>query len=619
MNVNDQTIMLRRAVREPYAALTAVEVDIRALAVDLMHLIRQEIGERPFAEIAIEIGTGAGELHEQCRETVKEWPPEAGVLCLADETAGMDEETRRQFWVEMNALRESWAALNCHVIFFLLPGSYRMLTQIADHLADWIPLKLHFTYSPEQNGEMRENMISHSDVLSSERMSPNVARQVLAALERQLAEAILREDDEKLLVKRFYWPMFRAAVVLNELHRASVLREKIKEEDVPEKKLPEWWFLNYCLAIKFNKLSSAEYWVERLHYWAEKHENLLWQRQAYHIYGRIAQEKRDLSAAEKWFQKSLTIKVKQANDSSAALTYHQLGMIAEEQHDFQLAEQRYFEALAIKEALKYEHGAGITYHQLGMVAQKKRNFEKSEVFYKKALEIFVRHGDHHSAAGIYHQLGVIAQKKRDFLSAEKEYRKALTIFEKQGDRNKVAMTYHQLGTIAQEQLDLQTAEKWYRKAINIHENLDNKKNVAFTSHNLGMIAQIQGEFKTAEIWYQKSLEINEKLNNEYEMANTFGALGTLAGFQKKYEEAGKLFIKALILFSHYKNQYKEKTLIDGFMLLTKHAPHDICQKLKIMWKKAGLGEFPQKVLDIDRPPCSAPELRGNNSSPQPEQ
>ncbi|MBW2742650.1 MAG: hypothetical protein JRE64_28450, partial [Deltaproteobacteria bacterium] len=61
-----------------------------------------------------------------------------------DDGQKQDEKAPR-FWADMNAQRESWDALNCHIIFFLLHSNYRLLLQAAEHLADWMPLKLHIT------------------------------------------------------------------------------------------------------------------------------------------------------------------------------------------------------------------------------------------------------------------------------------------------------------------------------------------------------------------------------------------------------------------------------------------------------------------------------------------
>ncbi len=170
----DHLTLLRRAVREPISGMTAAEIDTVYRAKEIISDLQSEIVERPFAEIALKTDAGAGRFHEQCREIVELWPPDEGVLSVIDEE-NAEEHGAYEFWTGMNALREAWEALNCHIVFFLLPASYLRLLHIADHLADWMPLKLHLIDRPKE-GYSDRGMDSGTSLFSEgTEMSPKAA------------------------------------------------------------------------------------------------------------------------------------------------------------------------------------------------------------------------------------------------------------------------------------------------------------------------------------------------------------------------------------------------------------------------------------------------------------
>ena len=538
-------VLLRNAARQTASGLTAVEVDTEWRAADLVKTLSAELGKRPFEKIPIRVSEGASALLAACRRASRQWPPEEGVLFVVD-GQNQDEDAARRFWIEMNGLRESWGALDCHVIFFLLPASYRMLVRAADHLADWMPVKLHITHS-EKIPFSAEHRTADASVLSGD-MSPQTARRQLSALQSQLATELQKGTPDGLLIRRYYLPMLEAAVAVNDLHRAKALRKKISETDVSRADLVQWLSLNFNIDMESRRLDQARDWAEKLLKRSREIKNRIWEVDAYHKLGRIAEERRDFETAEKWYRKSLEISEKHGNDHDASLTYGQLGRIAEERRDFETAEKWYRKSLEISEKHGNDHDASLTYGQLGRIAEERRDFETAEKWYRKSLEISEKHGDDHVASLTYHQLGIIALERRDFEAAEKWYRKSLEISEKHGNEHVASFTYHQLGMIAQERRDFETAEKWYRK----------------------------------------SLEIKEKHGNEHGAAITYGQLGIVAGLQARFEESGRWLIKAAITLADCNDPEGFRRQIGNFRIFHGRADAETRSRLETMLNEAGL-------------------------------
>ncbi|NJL59504.1 MAG: hypothetical protein HC887_07545 [Desulfobacteraceae bacterium] len=157
---------------------------------------------------------------------------------------------------------------------------------MADHLADWISLKLRITPESEKSEDqidIQDNVFSFSGGL----LSPQFSRQQLSVLEKQLAEAIQNEIEQKILVRRYYLPMFEASVSLFDLHRAQSLRQRISEDDVPASDLPQWWFINWRLDIELRRLNFAESWANKMLEWARSVGDKKWELKGLYSFGRI--------------------------------------------------------------------------------------------------------------------------------------------------------------------------------------------------------------------------------------------------------------------------------------------------------------------------------------------
>ncbi len=438
-----QLTLLINSIRFPISTISMVEIDIIPRFEEIRKRLLSVIGKRPLLVIDFDASSwSANDLLNKARDRIQEvccneQELEGVVLCLVDH-AEEENMSSISFWQQTNLLRESWASSGCHLIFFLLPASYRSLLREADHLADWIPLKLHIKGDLDESSCMMgqdRSIAAQEFSLGGLYQMPGQAKKQLQVLEMQLSKSIQKEAiDEHSRTVRYYLPMFFAAVQANEFKRAENLRRKIEESDLAERNLVEWWHHNFKLDSFYRHFDEANKWLDKLEeiYKTRGDEQDI--ATIYHNRGIIAQEQRDFKTAESWYKKSLAIKEKQGNEHGAAITYHQLGRIAEEQRDFKTAESWYKKSLAITEKQGDEYGAAGTYHQLGIIAEEQRDFKTAESWYKKSLAIFDKQGDEHRIAATYHNLGMIAQEQRDFKTAGKRLINAAKGFLKTSDQ-----------------------------------------------------------------------------------------------------------------------------------------------------------------------------------------
>ena len=496
---NSHLVLLRNAARQPVSALSVVEVDTVHRAGDLIKILLNDIGERSSAEIQFHVSNGATELLASSRKAVRQWHPEEGVLFLSD-TEDPEEEAAWRFWSEMNLLRESWGALDCHVVFFLLPGNYRMLIKAADHLADWMPLKLHITRSEETSSSLPPVLRMDASILSGD-ISPRVARQQLTMLEPRLREALKNEIPQRRLFRRYYLPMLEAAIALGDFHRAQSLRKNVSEGDVPQADQMKWWGMNYSLDIGLWKLDRAGEWALKVLERSKETNDEKHKAKACNALGEVARAQRDFEAATTWYNKSLEITEKQGNEHGAAKTYHNLGIIAGERRNFKAAESWFRKSLEIMEKQGHEHDSAITYHNLGVIADERRNLKAAESWFRKSLEIKEKQGDEYGAAVTYNSLGIIAGKRLDFKAAESWFRKSIKIEEEQGNEHGAALTYCSIGNIAGKQKRYEESAEWMIKALELLRNCNAPYEAEKVRYNFMIIlntapSDIQQKIKT---------------------------------------------------------------------------------------------------------------------------
>ncbi len=286
--------LLKNAVRQSVAALTVVEVDTVALAHELVDLLKFELDKRPSALLDLTaVPRAATHLLDASRKITRPWHSGAGVLFLVDDGQKKGEGAPR-FWANMNAQRESWDALNCHIIFFLLPSNYRLLLQTAEHLADWMPIKLHITDPADVfRYEDKGRTTYQNAVLGAGKLTPKIARQQLAILEQQLSAALHEGIPRETLARRYYLPMFEAAMSLSDLNRAQSLRQKVLEKDLQAGDIIKWLMMNFWLDFLLHHLNQAEIWTDKLNKWADKTGDESLKAVSLHNLGMIAEKRRE--------------------------------------------------------------------------------------------------------------------------------------------------------------------------------------------------------------------------------------------------------------------------------------------------------------------------------------
>jgi len=139
-----------------------------------------------------------------------------------------------------------------------------------------------------------------------------------------LHEGIPRET----LARRYYLPMFEAAMSLSDLNRAQSLRQKVPEKDLQAGDVIKWWRMNFELDYLLHRLTSAESWADKLNKWADKTGDQSLKAESLHNLGIIAEERRKFEEAEDWYKKSLKLSERLGDELGAASTYGQWGLLA---------------------------------------------------------------------------------------------------------------------------------------------------------------------------------------------------------------------------------------------------------------------------------------------------
>ena len=501
--------LLKNAVRQSIAALTAVETDTVYRANELTKMLAAEIGERPNETLSLSVDAGASPLLYQARRIAENWADEEGVLFIIDD-GGKDEGKRYPFWVEMNALRESWAALNCHVIFFLLPHNYRMLLQVGNHLADWMSVKLRIMSEEIKPPivspfvKRKTFIISPLSVLSM--MPPQVAHQQISFLEAQLSKAIQNGTEEALLTNRYYLPLFDAALGILDLHRAENFRKKILEKNVSKSDLPMWWYFNYELDWELERLCEAKYWIKKIYNWAKKIQDLKWKARALCAFGTIAESQHKFDIAKKWYEKSLAIEERLGNNKEFPKIYNNLGKIAFKQQNMELAEDWFKKALELNKLFENDYGIGAIYYRLGIFEKERGNFDAAKKYQNESFEFANKIKFEYGVAVSCLELGKIAQKEQKFEDAERWFKQALSAFYKLGHEKLLALTHQSLGIIARLQDRLESSGEWLIKSIKAFTNTNDPENAE----------KAKDEFQ--KTYAQASPDVQVKLKEMWEAA-----------------------------------------------------------------------------------------------------
>ena len=467
----EQFEILKNSVKNEVSAFTAVEIDTVVRMNNIVTELVALLDTRPHNSLQLIVNQpNVFNLLSEAKNAISDWPDDKGVLFILD-TGERDENDEDDFWTAMNFLREKWGALNCHIVFFLLPRNYKLMLTVGIHFADWVSLKLHIMKS--QSDEFNHEKFQSPQLgVSDTSLTPAIAQQTLKALEPQLAKAIKSNIDKSALVRRYYLPMFEATVVLRNLHRAAIIRDKISVEHIPASEFDRWWYLNTELDIELRDFDSAEQHCQKLLESSNLNHNKNYIVASYYNLGVIAKERSNFDTAKKWFLKAISLSKKLKNNGFVAAIYINLGLISKKNHKFDVAEDWCYQALRIFKRLEDERNSATTFVNLGIIAIELRDFDTAEKWHLKALQIYKKLKDYPGMALSYNNLGEIANERHEFVEAENSYHKALRIFEKLGWEYNVAIIYHQLGTLAGVQSYHEKSGKLLIKSYKLFKHLN---------------------------------------------------------------------------------------------------------------------------------------------------
>jgi tetratricopeptide (TPR) repeat protein len=617
---------LRRAVEIPASALTAVEVDAEHRAKELISRLLPILEERPSATVEAGLEESASVVFQRCHEQIIEWPLETGVLFIVFK-GGYSESEAIDFWREMNALRESWAGLQCHVIFFLLPAAFRMLLQVADHLADWISLRLHFIgYQPFLFSKFEQK--DSLNILLGERVSPKVAKQNLERLEEGLRKALQYERSIDYLTKVFYLPIFRFSMALMDLGRAEKIREKIFLENVPISQIKAWYIFNFDFDFNLKNFDRAKYWAEELRQWSQKNNDFREARDSFLRLGIIAQECKHFDSALEWYEEALLGAKKDQDYHGIAVAYYLIGNVWEDRGNLYLAEQ--FIQKSIDEQVDRDVGKllAFSFVRKGLILNKKGEKIFAEEFIVKSIPVFQdvapdlvvencylqlaqfysEHGEfekawnwcskaingaqesenYFSLGKSYFQMGGIKANEKIFDEAESFYLKALDLFEKNKVDFFVYCSLVQLGALNLLLGKIDRANEFLIRSLRIQIRRGYYYFSGVVSCLLGWIAFLGGQDEKAEELFKQAIFLSGCNRNVEDLAFAFHGLGSVWAMQKKWKASGNAFLSAIIVCNQWGLKPLGEIVASSFLEVYDNSATDTKKYFNRICKEKGL-------------------------------
>lgn len=385
---SDDKELLTNAVKQPAAALTAVQIDSPIFGDALIDELVPVIGNRPYAIIHFSASDNPLQVLDNARKITKDWPSETGVLFILDQGKEASEKASVRSWRILNSLRENLYALNCHVIFLLLPSNYEKLLQVADHLADWMPLKL--SYTVQKDRLIEDWSFGQLDyIMNSNATEPaKGTSELLNLLDQQLLRALQKGIDESLLIRRYHLPIFKLAVDSGQFDRARAIGKNIREKDLAGADLRQWYDSNINLEQKNGNLAKAREWLIRYQDWAESKKDVRLKAIIEDRLGVLAAAEHDYGKAKAFHLKSLSLRQTLGDDTGIATSYFHLGVVAYKQKDLKSSEKWLMQSLEMKERSGDKTGLTIIYQHLGFLFFEYKEYQKSKKWLLKALDLF---------------------------------------------------------------------------------------------------------------------------------------------------------------------------------------------------------------------------------------
>lgn len=554
---HDAIAGLGKAISTPVATMTVVTVDSVIQAGEILRAAAAHLEDRPWAELAMPCtARQTGALLKAAREMTAPWPPEAGVLFLVDNTPpNRPPEEGVAFWRAMNLQRETWSALNCHLVFLLTLQNQTQLLTVADHLAAWIPIKLD-ARRPTDARMIQEKQSPEI----SERGNRNreEARKRLEELERGLAEALANDEEVRptTMFRRYYLPMMEAALAANTLTRADAIRTIVNTNDVPEADKPQWWLAVCQILLRLYRLDEARTEAERYLAWAEQSRNTQAIGAACNALAEVLQTSGDVADARALLERALDIAeaVYGPKHPNVAICANNLGTVLWDTGDFLRARACFERALTIDEEVYGSNHpyVAIRLNNLGSVLHALGDFAGARTLYERALRISEENGglnDPETAIRV-NNLGLALQELGDLTSARQHFQQALAIMEEvYGPHHpQVAVSVSNLGEVQRLLGNPIGAQAYFERALAIEQAVygSNHPSVARTVNNLARVFQTIGDLPKARAYFERALAILEKVYGPDHpdvaiAANNLGdvlrELGDVSGARAHFERA----------------------------------------------------------------------------------
>ncbi len=514
----DPVTALSKSISTPVATMTLVTVDSTYQAKEIVRTVTQQLKKRPWAQISMPCtGEQAGALIKDAREITAGWQPQTGVLFLLDQTPpNRPSGEGVKFWRAMNLQRETWSALNCHLVFLLTPQNQVQLLTIADHLASWIPIKLD---ARQPQGVWRFQELQFSAFSNFVGRSRGEARQRLEELERGLADALASgaEIGPVALLRRYHLPMLETALAANDLGRADTIRTTIDSENVPDADKPRWWQAVCQTLLQLYRLEEAEAETKRRLKWAEQSGNAKEEGAARATLGEILYAKGDFGKALTQFKRALAIDeaIYGTTHPNVATVVNHLGLVVQALGDFEGARTRFEQALMIDEAAHGPNHPNVARdaNNLGLTLLALGDLDGASSCFERALTILHAHGEltDPNVATILNNLGGIRMDMGDLAGAQAYFEQALKIDEAaHGPMHpNVARDANNLGSAHRDMGDFKQARTYYQQAVKIFEAAygEDHPNVAAPMNNLGLVADHDGNTAAARAYYKRALSI----------------------------------------------------------------------------------------------------------------
>ena len=537
----DELGLLLRAVAEPVAQLIAVEVESPAQARQVFTQLAALDPHRPAFRVELDYHsqTPLAVLDAARRQIQGAGPlasdaiPLLGLLDVSENRPGADDERAREFWRGANLLRESWDALGAQTVFFLQPFHYEWMLRSADHLAAWIPLKVHLR---RLQPPLRDGMAVSTPTF--QRLPEAEARERLERLSSQLAEAKARgAGADASLLRRFYLPLAEAALALNDVGRAKGFLEQAQglADQMSPADEPLWFELNAELLAALGDRAGAEEFALQMADWAVRHGDTATRARSLFLLANSLGRHGEHEAARERFEEARQLYHRVGDLLGEANCILGLGDIAVLRSGYRAGRALYEEALALLRRVGEPLGEANCIRSLGDIALRRSDLEGARARYEEALLLYRRAGNLLGEANCIGSLGNVALRYPDLEGARARFEEALPLFRRVGFLPGEANCILNLGDTAVLRSDYEAGRALYEEALALFRRAGQPLGEANCVLGLGEIARRRSDNEGARQRYEEALRIYERIQDAHSQGQAHRRLALVAASAEERE------------------------------------------------------------------------------------